>query len=44
VATTSYPFIIPIEVGDPRASEGGLGGESELGRRVGIVDADIHIS
>jgi hypothetical protein len=43
VAATSYPFIIPIEVGGLRVSEGGLGGESELGRRVGIMDVDIHI-
>ena len=41
VAATSCPFIIPIEVGAP---EGGLGGESELGRRVGIMDVDVHIS
>ena len=41
VAATSCPFIIPIEVGAP---EGGLGGELELGRRVGIMDVDIHIA
>jgi len=44
VAAISYSFIIPIKVGDPRAPEGGLGGESELGRKVGIMDVDVHIS
>jgi hypothetical protein len=43
-AATCHTFIIPIEVGGPRAPEEGLGGESELGGRVGIVDADVHIS
>jgi hypothetical protein len=44
VAATFYPFIILIEVGGPRVPEEGLGGELELGGRVGIVDVDVHIS
>jgi hypothetical protein len=43
-AATFHTFIIPIEVGGLWAPEEGLGGELELGGRVGIVDVDVHIS
>jgi hypothetical protein len=43
-ATTSYPFTLLVEVRGLPAPEGDLGGELELGGRVGIVDMDVHIS
>ena len=44
VATTSYLPTLLVEVRGLPAPEEGLGGELELGGRVGIVNMDIHIS
>ena len=43
-ATTSYLPTLLVEVRGLLAPEEGLGGELELGGRVGIVNTDIHIS